>query len=396
MALIVKKFGGTSLGSIEKIQHAASLVVAEITQGNKVVVVASAMAGVTDHLVSLTKDVSDCSNAHAQAERDAIIATGESVSSGLFALVLQQLGYNARSWQGWQIPIRTDCAYSNAKIINVDSALLTNALAHNIIPVITGFQGYNHGRVTTLGRGGSDTTAAAIAAALKAERCDIYTDVDGIYTSDPNKIPKARKIKEITYTEIMELADAGAKVLHPRCVEIAAKHNFILQVKSTFKTNSEGTLIIKEHTNMEKALVTAIAKDVNFAAIKIDTAPSAESLAQIHVLASDANFPLQNIQALGGAILISVPKTFEAQAQNVLKENHFIFSSISDVCMISIIGVGLKTDGSILPKIFEILSRYQMNLISLNMTANRISFVTEDADDSVVQQLHSALGLDKA
>jgi aspartate kinase len=261
MSLIVVKFGGTSVANVQKIEGAAAKVAQEVARGNKVAVVVSAMSGVTNQLVSYCNEVSEL---HDAREYDVVVASGEQVTSGLMAMALQKQGVKARSWMSWQLPITTDDVHSKARINSIQTDELLNRLNAGEVAVIPGFQGLTESnRVTTLGRGGSDTSAVAIAAALKADRCDIYTDVDGVYTTDPRIAPKAKKISRISYEEMLELASVGAKVLHSRSVEIAMKQNVALQVLSTFEeaigSDLPGTLVTREEDIMEQQLVTGVA-----------------------------------------------------------------------------------------------------------------------------------------
>ncbi|RME64133.1 MAG: aspartate kinase, partial [Alphaproteobacteria bacterium] len=252
MARIVMKFGGTSVGSIERIRNVAQRVKREADAGHEVAVVVSAMSGETDRLVQLTQDASPL---HDAREYDVVVATGEQVTIGLVAITLQSMGVNARSWLGWQLPVRTSGAHGAARILDIDTTMLVQRLAQGQVAVIAGFQGLGpDNRVTTLGRGGSDTSAVAVAAALKAERCDIYTDVDGVYTTDPRIVAKARKIDRITYEEMLEMASLGAKVLQTRSVELAMKKGVRLQVLSSFE-DRPGTLVVDEEEIVEQELV---------------------------------------------------------------------------------------------------------------------------------------------
>lgn len=250
MALIVQKFGGTSVGSIERIRDVAKIVKTELDNDNKVIVVASAMSGVTDHLINLSLQVSNLETDDQRMEYDAILATGEKVSSGILSLTLQSMGIKARSWQGWQIPILTDEFFTKGRIKTIDATTLLTSIANDEVPVITGFQGVFNDRVVTLGRGGSDTSAAAIAVASHADRCDIYTDVDGVYTADPRIVPNAHIHSYITFEEMLEMAAAGSKVLHMRAVEIAAKFKLKLRVLSSF-SQAQGTEIVSKEVGME-------------------------------------------------------------------------------------------------------------------------------------------------
>ena len=255
MSRIVQKFGGTSVADVERIKNAARRVKQEVDNGSQVAVVVSAMAGVTDRMVELTADISSMFDAR---EYDAVAASGEQATAGLMALALQDLGIASRSWLGWQIPIRTDGAHGKARIEEIETEELDRRLAAGEVPVVAGFQGLGpDNRITTIGRGGSDTSAVALAGALGADRCDIYTDVDGIYTSDPRIVAKARKLDRITYEEMLEMASLGAKVLQTRSVELAMNQNVPLQVRSTF-VDAPGTFVVSEDEIVEQQVVSGI------------------------------------------------------------------------------------------------------------------------------------------
>ena len=256
MSVIVQKFGGTSVADLERVRNAASRVKSEVDRGNHVVVVVSAMAGTTNQLVQWA---GEASSLHDTREYDAVVSTGEQVTAGLLAIVLQDMGISARSWLGWQLPIRTDSSHGGARIQDIDVDEIRKRFEQGQVAVVAGFQGLSaENRITTLGRGGSDTSAVALAAALNAERCDIYTDVDGIYTSDPRIVTRARKLEKITYEEMLELASLGAKVLQTRSVELAMNHRVRLQVLSSF-SDSPGTLVVDEDEIVEKEIVSGIA-----------------------------------------------------------------------------------------------------------------------------------------
>ena len=281
MALLVVKFGGTSVGDVEKIKNAAAKVAAEAKQGHRVAVVVSAMSGQTDHLIGLCRAVAPLADPQ---ECDAVVATGEQVTSGLMALALQQRGLRARSWQGWQVPLRSDDSHGKARIENINTEEMLWSMTEGVIPVMAGFQGVSpDGRITTLGRGGSDTSAVALAAALKADRCDIYTDVDGVYTTDPRIVPKARKMKTISYEEMLELASLGAKVLQTRSVELAMRYRVPVQVLSTFGNEAgsalSGTLMTDEDASMESQLITGIAHSRDEARVSLINIPDRPGMA---------------------------------------------------------------------------------------------------------------------
>ena len=278
MPRLVMKFGGTSVADLDRIRNVARHVKREVDAGYDVAVVVSAMAGATNQLVAWCRDAAVL---HDAREYDAVVATGEQVTAGLLAIVLEGMGVNARSWQGWQLPIVTDNAHASARILDVNGTELTRRFQeHKQVAVISGFQGLNKetGRITTLGRGGSDTSAVAVAAAIGAERCDIYTDVDGVYTTDPNMVPQARKLDKISYDEMLELASLGAKVLQTRSVEFAKKFNVPVRVLSSFNDNP-GTLVTKEDADMEKVVVSGVAYDKNQVKVTVQGVPDKPGVA---------------------------------------------------------------------------------------------------------------------
>ncbi|MCB2081723.1 MAG: aspartate kinase, partial [Rickettsiales bacterium] len=269
MALLVLKFGGTSVADLDRIRNVATKVKREVDAGHQVAVVVSAMAGVTNQLVEYASSMAPLSTPEQVAEYDTVVSSGEQVTSGLLALALQTIGVQARSMLGWQLPIRTDEVHSKARIEAIDTAILHQWLNNGFVVVVPGFQGISRDeRVTTLGRGGSDTSAVALAAALQAERCDIYTDVDGVYTSDPRLVPKARKLQKVGYEEMLEMASLGAKVLQTRSVEMAMKHGVRVQVRSSFD-DADGTLLVDEEEIMERRLITGIAYSRNEAQVTL-------------------------------------------------------------------------------------------------------------------------------
>ena len=297
MARVAMKFGGTSMAGIERIRNVANRVKREVDAGNEVAVVVSAMAGETDRLVQFCREASSL---YDPREYDVVVASGEQVTSGLLAIVLQSMGVKARSWLGWQLPIRTSDAHASARIANIDGDMLIAALQTGEVAVIPGFQGVADGdRVTTLGRGGSDTSAVAIAAAIKADRCDIYTDVDGVYTTDPRIVPKARKLEQVTYEEMLELASVGAKVLQTRSVGLAMKEKVRVQVLSSFE-DKPGTMIVDdseiEGQDMERQLITGIAHDKNEAKVTLVAVPDRPgAVATIFTPLADANINVDMI-----------------------------------------------------------------------------------------------------
>lgn len=384
MDIIVQKFGGTSVGSAERIRNVAQLVKAELKQNNQVVVVVSAMAGVTDGLVKQATSLVNGSGTLSGREYDVVLSSGEIASAGLLALALAELQIKAQSFQGWQIPIETDGKFSDAKITHVETKALTQCLKQGIVPIICGFQGVHQNSITTLGRGGSDTTAVAIAAALKAKVCDIYTDVDGIYSIDPNKFSQARKIELMSYDEIISLAYAGAKVLHPRAAEIGKRYGIDICIRSSFNASDPGTIIKNHEAKMEKATVTAIthkdgqallsaAQNRNFTDILKGLNGSCcniETSSDDHIVISAANDDVPEIKLSLGAKLISVE-------QNLSK--------------ITIVGFGIKHDNQIVEKVFQIIQKRDIKVVQSTMTDISISLYVADVGKELAQDLHNAL-----
>ena len=405
MGIIVQKFGGTSVGSIEKIFNVANKVINEVKSGNKVVVVVSAMSGETDRLIDLAYQVKE--NCVEDREYDVIISTGEQVTIGLLALALKKLNYKAKSFLGFQIPVVTDNVFSKARIMDINSDNILNALKEFDIAVVAGFQGIDKdNNITTLGRGGSDTSAVAIAAAINADRCDIYTDVDGIYTTDPNICGNARKLDRISYDEMLELASLGAKVLQIRSVEFAQKYNVKLQVRSSFNDNP-GTIVCKEE-NMESPLVTGIAYDKNQAKISIINVPDKPGVAaKIFTAISDNNINVdmivQNISEednctdltftvtkvdFDKALEISKNIAKEIDAEKVVGDDK--------IAKISVVGVGMRSHYGIASKMFQILSNEHINIQMISTSEIKISCVIEEKyTELAVRALHDGFELDK-
>lgn len=404
MALIVQKYGGTSVGNVEKIRNVARRVLKTQELGNQVVVVVSAMAGETNRLVSLANEACETPN---EREYDVIVSTGEQVTVGLLALAIQQLGGKAISYLGHQVKILTDDAYSKARIKSIDSENILKELNDGKIVVVAGFQGANeNGHITTLGRGGSDTTGVALAAALKADSCEIYTDVDGVYTTDPNLCDKAKKIDKISYEEMLEMASTGAKVLQIRSVEIGAKYNVPIHVRSSFNQN-QGTVVCKEETTMEQVVVTAIAYDKNEAKIAVRQVPDKPGIAmKLFAPISEANINVdmivQNVSADGATDLtFTVPKTdFKKALKIVSKSAEEIgakkVESDENIAKVSIIGVGMRSHAGIASQTFQTLAKEGINIQMISTSEIKISLViNEKYTELAVRSLHDAFGLGK-
>jgi aspartate kinase len=411
MALLVLKFGGTSVGDVERIKHAASKVAAEVNAGHQVAVVVSAMSGQTDHLISLCRSVTPLYDLR---EYDAVVASGEQITSGLMALALQQRGLRARSWQGWQLPLQSDNAHSKARIMEVQTAELRKRLAEGEVGVLAGFQGVtNDNRISTLGRGGSDTSAVALAAALKADRCDIYTDVDGVYTCDPRIVPRARKMPLITYEEMLELASLGAKVLQTRSVELAMKYNVPVQVLSTFENaiGSElpGTLVKDEDEAMEQNIVTGITYSRDEAKVTLVHLPDKPGMAAgvFGPLADggiNVDMIVQNASPNGKSadITFSVSKgdlerALATMEQHKTKLGFEKILSDKKVIKLSVIGVGMRSHAGVAATMFKTLAAKGVNIDVISTSEIKVSvLIAEEYAELALRALHTAYDLDVA
>ncbi len=405
MALVVQKFGGTSMGSIERIKdYVAKKVIQEREKGNDVVVVVSAMAGETDRLINLVKEITPEPD---ERGMDFVVSTGEQVSAGLLSITLNSMGYPAVSLTGWQAGIKTDSAFTKARILDIDVERIRKHIEEGKIVVITGFQGItSEGEITTLGRGGSDTSAVALAAALKADRCDIYTDVDGVYTADPRIVPEAKRIDVLSYEEMLELASLGAKVLQIRSVEFAMKYKVPLRVRSTF-TESEGTLIKEEDETMERVVVRGIAHNKNEARITVERVPDKPGIAaKLFDALAEANIPVdmivQNVSVDGYTdISFTVEKNDAAKAERITKqvaEEIGAKDVIRDdkIAKVSVVGLGMRSHAGVAGKVFETLAKYGINIIMISTSEIKIScIIDEKFTELAVRVLHEAFELDK-
>ena len=405
MSRIVMKFGGTSMAGIERIRSVASRVKREVEAGNEVLVVVSAMAGETDRLVQLCRE---SAVTHDNQEYDVVVASGEQVTAGLLAMTLQTIGLNARSFMGWQL-LRATGLHGNARVEAVESATLDEALKAGTVAVIPGFQGVSEdGRVATLGRGGSDTSAVAIAAGLKADRCDIYTDVDGVYTTDPRIVPKARKLGQITFAEMLELAGVGAKVLQTRSVGLAMREQLPLRVLSAFE-DVPGTEIVAElGADMERNEIAGIAADRGEARITLTAVPDRPGMvaAVISPLAA-AGIAIDMIvhaatEGAGGSDLhFTVGRAQLAQSMSVLEKSQsdIGFNRLltdDKVAKVSIVGVGIRSNPALAALMFETLATRKINLLAVTASEIKVSaLVAEDQLELAVRVLHSAFGLDQ-
>ncbi len=403
MARIVQKFGGTSVADTERIKNVARKVKREVDAGNEVAVVVSAMSGTTNQLVKWTQELSKRPDLR---EYDLVVATGEQITVGLLAIALQELGLKSRSWMAWQIPILSDDAFSKARIEHIDTRAMLAAMAEGVVPVVPGFQGVTAaGDLTTLGRGGSDTSAVALAAALKADRCDIYTDVDGVYTADPRVVTKARKLDRITYEEMLESASLGAKVLQVRSVEMGMKHHVRIQVLSSFE-DTPGTLIVDEDEIVEKALVSGITYSRDEAKITVVKVADRPGIAAgLFGPLSDNNINVdmivQNVGDDGKTdMTFTVPKSDMDRAVECLKgiKDKVPYQEIkadANVVKVSVIGVGMRSHAGVALRMFKTLSERGINIQVISTSEIKISvLIAEDYTELALRALHSAYGLD--
>ena len=411
MARLVMKFGGTSVANIERIRNVARHVKREVEAGNEVAVVVSAMSGKTNELVGW---VNEASKHYDPCEYDAVVASGEQVTSGLLAVVLQEMGLPARSWQGWQIPIETDGAHGAARIAKIDGARLIEGFARKQIAVIAGFQGVDPatGRLATLGRGGSDTSAVAIAAAIKADRCDIYTDVDGVYTTDPRVVTKARRLEKVAFEEMLEMASLGAKVLQVRSVEMAMIHRVKTFVRSSFDDPANpqpGTLICDEEDIVEQQVVTGIAFSKDEAQITLrKVADKPGVAAAIFQPLAEANVNVDMIiqvvsdDARTTDITFTVPAAEFERARAILEKGkeEIGFSTLqasTDVVKVSAIGVGMRSHSGVAAAAFRALAEKGINIRAITTSEIKFSVLIDAAyTELAVRTLHSLYGLDKA
>lgn len=409
MARIVMKFGGTSVAGIPEIERAANKVAAEVLRGNEVAVVVSAMAGVTNQLVDYCRQISPL---HDAREYDAVVASGENVTAGLMALALQKKGIMARSWQGWQIPIRTDEIHGRARIEDIPVAEFESRFGGREVAVVAGFQGVtDRNRISTLGRGGSDTTAVALAAALGAERCDIYTDVAGVYTTDPRIVPQARKLDKISYEEMLEMASLGAKVLMTRAVEMAMKTGVPVQVLSSFEdtigSDLPGTLVIKEENILEKHVVNGVTYSLNEAKVTIlgvSDIPGMASkvfgpLSAAHV---NVDMIIQNISTDGQRTDLTftigrgdLPRVMEILRHIPELENTEIRAD-DTVAKVSVVGIGMQSHSGVAQTMFAALADKGVNIQVIATSEIKISvLIDESYTELAIRALHAAYNLDK-
>jgi len=404
MALVVQKYGGTSVGTIEKIQNVARRVARTYDEGNDMVVVVSAMAGETNKLVALAEEMCEFPS---EREYDVLVAAGEQVSIALLSMALQSMGYKAKSYLGWQIPIYTDNASSKARIEEIQDTNIREDLHNGTIVIVAGFQGIDRdNNITTLGRGGSDTSAVAVAAALQADVCEILTDVDGVYTTDPRIVPEASKMEKVSYDEMLEMASLGSKVLQLRSVEFAKKYNVVVHVRSSLNDNP-GTLVTKEDVDMETVLVSGIAYNKDEAKIAVMRVPDKPGVAaQLFSPLSQANIMvdmiIQNVSHEGFTDLtFTVPRGDFKKALKIVEETATRIGAAGvqtneSIAKVSIIGVGMRSHSGIASKMFETLSAEGVNIQMISTSEIKVSCVIDDKyTELAVRVLHEAFDLDK-
>lgn len=405
MACIVQKFGGTSVADVERIRNVALKVKQEYDAGNQVAVVVSAMAGVTNQLVKFCDEIALRRD---QSEYDVVVSTGEQVTIGLLALALQTLGVPARSWTGWQLPVLTDDAFSKARIQSIDVTQMRETMNKGVVPVVAGFQGVTaNGRITTLGRGGSDTSAVALAAALGADRCDIYTDVDGVYTTDPRIVKAARKLDKVTYEEMLEMASLGAKVLQTRSVELAMKYQVNLRVVSSFEDKPVGTVICDEENIVEKEVISGITYTKDEAKLTLAGVHDKPGVSAVIFNAmAQANICVDMIVQTDAAdkqstdITFTLPELDLPKAREILEnmKDELGFTTLvadTDIVKVSLVGVGMRTHVGVAQKMFQTLSDKGINIQAISTSEIKISVViASEYAELAIRALHAAFALD--
>jgi len=405
LELVVLKFGGTSVADVPQIKKIALKIKGEVDQGNKVIVVVSAMSGVTNNLIDL---VNQTSKNFSLSEHDVVLSTGEQITSALLSIALEELSLKARSWMGWQVPIVSDNTHGKAVIKDIKTSNIMGSIKKGYIAIVSGFQGISEdNRITTLGRGGSDTTAVALAAAFSADRCDIYTDVDGVYTTDPRIVKKAKKLDFITYEEMLELASQGAKVLQTRSVALAMKYNVNLRVLSSF-ANVPGTLIAEERGNMEKSEISGIAHSLNEAKITLSDIPDQPGQAA-NIFGALADFSINvdmivqssSINHGSTDMTFTIPETDLLMAEKVIKKikgniGFKKFTSETNVVKISIVGNAMRSQSGIAKTMFETLAKNHINIQVISTSEIKISvLISSEYYELAMRSLHLAFNLDK-
>ena len=405
MELVVLKFGGTSVADVPQIKKIALKVKGEVDQGNKVIVVVSAMSGVTNNLIDL---VNQTSKNFSLSEHDVVLSTGEQITSALLSIALEELSLKARSWMGWQVPIVSDNTHGKAVIKDIKTSNIMSSIKNGYIAIVSGFQGISEdNRITTLGRGGSDTTAVALAAAFSADRCDIYTDVEGVYTTDPRIVKKAKKLDFITYEEMLELASQGAKVLQTRSVALAMKYNVNLRVLSSF-ANLPGTLIAEERGNMEKSEISGIAHSLNEAKITLSDIPdqpgqAANIFGALAEFSINVDMIVQSSSINHGStdMTFTIPETDLLMAEKVIKKikgniGFKKFTSETNVVKISIVGNAMRSQSGIAKTMFQTLAKNHINIQVISTSEIKISvLISSEYYELAMRSLHLAFNLDK-
>lgn len=405
MELVVLKFGGTSVADVPQIKKIALKVKGEVDQGNKVIVVVSAMSGVTNNLIDL---VNQTSKNFSLSEHDVVLSTGEQITSALLSIALEELSLKARSWMGWQVPIVSDNTHGKAVIKDIKTSNIMGSIKKGYIAIVSGFQGISEdNRITTLGRGGSDTTAVALAAAFSADRCDIYTDVEGVYTTDPRIVKKAKKLDFITYEEMLELASQGAKVLQTRSVALAMKYNVNLRVLSSF-ANGPGTLIAEERGNMEKSEISGIAHSLNEAKITLSDIPdqpgqAANIFGALAEFSINVDMIVQSSSINHGStdMTFTIPETDLLMAEKVIKKikgniGFKKFTSETNVVKISIVGNAMRSQSGIAKTMFQTLAKNHINIQVISTSEIKISvLISSEYYELAMRSLHLAFNLDK-
>ena len=405
MELVVLKFGGTSVADVPQIKKIALKIKGEVDQGNKVIVVVSAMSGVTNNLIDL---VNQTSKNFSLSEHDVVLSTGEQITSALLSIALEELSLKARSWMGWQVPIVSDNTHGKAVIKDIKTSNLMDSIKKGYIAIVSGFQGISEdNRITTLGRGGSDTTAVALAAAFSADRCDIYTDVEGVYTTDPRIVKKAKKLDFITYEEMLELASQGAKVLQTRSVALAMKYNVNLRVLSSF-ANVPGTLIAEERGNMEKSEISGIAHSLNEAKITLSDIPdqpgqAAKIFGALAEFSINVDMIVQSSSINHGStdMTFTIPETDLLIAEKVIKKikgniGFKKFTSETNVVKISIVGNAMRSQSGIAKTMFQTLAKNHINIQVISTSEIKISvLISSEYYELAMRSLHLAFDLDK-
>lgn len=405
MELVVLKFGGTSVADVPQIKKIALKIKGEVDQGNKVIVVVSAMSGVTNNLIDL---VNQTSKNFSLSEHDVVLSTGEQITSALLSIALEELSLKARSWMGWQVPIVSDNTHGKAVIKDIKTSNIMGSIKKGYIAIVSGFQGISEdNRITTLGRGGSDTTAVALAAAFSADRCDIYTDVEGVYTTDPRIVKKAKKLDFITYEEMLELASQGAKVLQTRSVALAMKYNVNLRVLSSF-TNVPGTLIAEERGNMEKSEISGIAHSLNEAKITLSDIPdqpgqAAKIFGALAEFSINVDMIVQSSSINHGStdMTFTIPETDLLMAEKVIKKirgdiGFKKFTSETNVVKISIVGNAMRSQSGIAKTMFQTLAKNHINIQVISTSEIKISvLISSEYYELAMRSLHLSFNLDK-